>query len=187
MRALQVLFPTERHALCCHHLIQRKPKPSHCLRRWLCSILAAAHVKCKQSQKAHHRLHTPSKRDAAVAFLHGMHNFHRLDSCLLCTVQGKLRIGLGEESVVSALAHAQLLHAEGGTDADSGLANRLERAVQAVKQAVSQCPSYDVLIPALLQFPLEVRPEAQHHESRDVGSPYIVMFGQGLPSALATL
>ena len=72
-------------------------------------------------------------------------------------LQGKLRIGLGEESVVSALAHAQLLHSEGGQDADGGLANRLERAVQSVKQAVSQCPSYEVLIPALLTYPLEVR------------------------------
>ena len=77
-------------------------------------------------------------------------------SRLVHALQGKLRIGLGEESVVSALAHAQLLHRDGGEDADGALANRLERAVQAVKQAVSQCPSYDVLIPALLKYPLEV-------------------------------
>ena len=77
--------------------------------------------------------------------------------CAGCHVQGKLRIGLGEESVVSALAHAQLLHSEGGQDKDGALANRLERAVQSVKQAVSQCPSYEVLIPALLTYPLEVR------------------------------
>ena len=57
---------------------------------------------------------------------------------------------------MSALAHAQLLHRGGSEDADGALANRLERAVQAVKQAVSQCPSYDVLIPALLEYPLEV-------------------------------
>ena len=58
--------------------------------------------------------------------------------------------------MVSALAHAVLLHRDGGSDQDGSLANRLERAVQSVKQAVSQCPSYDVLIPALLQYPLEV-------------------------------
>ncbi len=58
--------------------------------------------------------------------------------------------------MVSALAHAVLLHRDGGSDADGGLANRLERAVQSVKQSVSQCPSYDVLIPALLQYPLQV-------------------------------
>ena len=62
--------------------------------------------------------------------------------------------------MVSALAHAQLLHRAGGEDADGDLANRLERAVQAVKQAVSQCPSYDVLIPALLKYPLEVKTTA---------------------------
>ena len=75
------------------------------------------------------------------------------EKALACHV----RIGLGEESVVSALAHAQLLHRGGSEDADGALANRLERAVQAVKQAVSQCPSYDVLIPALLKYPLEVK------------------------------
>ena len=78
------------------------------------------------------------------------------------SLQGKLRIGLGEESVVSALAHAQLLHREGGQDKDGALANRLERAVQSVKQAVSQCPSYDVLIPALLKYPLEVTQSPGH-------------------------
>ncbi|CAK0786390.1 hypothetical protein CVIRNUC_009603 [Coccomyxa viridis] len=78
---------------------------------------------------------------------------------IMRALQGKLRIGLGEESVVSALAHAQLLHRGGSEDADGALANRLERAVQAVKQAVSQCPSYDVLIPALLKYPLEDLPE----------------------------
>lgn len=77
-------------------------------------------------------------------------------------MQGKLRIGLGEESVISALAHAVLLHRDGGSDEDGSLANRLERAVQSVKQAVSQCPSYDVLIPALLQYPLEVHSQLQH-------------------------
>ena len=64
---------------------------------------------------------------------------------------------------MSALAHAQLLHREGGEDTEGGLANRLERAVQSVKQAVSQCPSYDVLIPALLEFPLEVTIILHHH------------------------
>lgn len=64
---------------------------------------------------------------------------------------------------MSALAHAQLLHRDGGEDTEGSLANRLERAVQSVKQAVSQCPSYDVLIPALLEFPLEVTLTLHHH------------------------
>ncbi len=71
-------------------------------------------------------------------------------------MQGKLRIGLGDETVRVALAHAQSLHRHGADNADGKLANRLETAVQAVKQAYSQCPSYDALIPALLQYPIEV-------------------------------
>jgi DNA ligase-1 len=70
--------------------------------------------------------------------------------------QGKLRIGLGAETVLVALAHAQMLHRHGGSNDGGGLANRLEVATQAVKQAYSQCPSYDALIPALLKYPIEV-------------------------------
>jgi DNA ligase-1 len=59
--------------------------------------------------------------------------------------------------VLAALAHAVLLHrTEGGVKSET-LANELERASQAVKLAYSQCPSYDQLIPALLQYPVEVR------------------------------
>lgn len=72
-----------------------------------------------------------------------------------CPVQGKLRIGLGAETLLVALAHAVLLHKEGGRS-DKDLANRLEEASQAVKLAYSQCPSYDKLIPALLDHPVEV-------------------------------
>lgn len=72
-------------------------------------------------------------------------------------MQGKLRIGLGAETVLVALAHAQMLHRHGSSNSDGGLANRLEMAVQAVKQAYSQCPSYDALIPALIKYPIEVR------------------------------
>ncbi|CAL8463942.1 g3477 [Coccomyxa elongata] len=78
---------------------------------------------------------------------------------IMRALQGKLRIGLGDETVRVALAHAQSLHRHGASNTDGKLANRLETAVQAVKQAYSQCPSYDVLIPALLQYPIEELPE----------------------------
>ena len=70
--------------------------------------------------------------------------------------QGKLRIGLGTETVLMALAHAKYLHKHGPGNSDGRLAGHLERGVQAVKQAFTLCPSWDVVIPALLDHPLEV-------------------------------
>ena len=55
-----------------------------------------------------------------------------------------------------ALAHAVLLHNSKEKVKPEALANQLERASQAVKLAYSQCPSYDKLVPALLQYPVEV-------------------------------
>ena len=57
-----------------------------------------------------------------------------------------------------ALAHAVLLHNSKEKVKPEALANQLERASQAVKLAYSQCPSYDKLVPALLQYPVEVIP-----------------------------
>lgn len=56
-----------------------------------------------------------------------------------------------------ALSHAVLLHNSQESAKSEDLANRLEKASQAVKLAYSQCPSYDKLVPALLQYPVEVR------------------------------
>ena len=70
--------------------------------------------------------------------------------------QGKLRIGLAEQTVIVALAHAALLHRDGADGAE--LAARLEQSTQAVKMAYSQCPSWDELLPALLTHGPAVRP-----------------------------
>ena len=65
-------------------------------------------------------------------------------------LQGKLRIGLAEQTVLVALAHATEL-AHGGASLEGGeLANRLERAAGCVKRAFCECPSYGTLVPALL-------------------------------------
>ena len=76
-------------------------------------------------------------------------------------LQGKLRIGLAEQTVLVSLAHAVELSRQ-KKDADDidnnshspltteSLANRLEEAAQRVKTAYSRCPSYDELVPALL-------------------------------------
>ncbi|WIA32794.1 hypothetical protein OEZ86_005976 [Tetradesmus obliquus] len=73
---------------------------------------------------------------------------------IMRSLQAKLRIGLAEQSVLVAIAHAVLLHKEGANDKDGKLADRLEQASQAVKAAYSECPSYNMLIPALLDHPL---------------------------------
>ncbi|KAF8067164.1 lig1 [Scenedesmus sp. PABB004] len=77
---------------------------------------------------------------------------------IIRSLQAKLRIGLAEQSVLVAIAHSVLLHKEGASDKDGLLAERLEAAAQAVKAAYSECPSYDVLVPALLDHPLSELP-----------------------------
>ena len=70
--------------------------------------------------------------------------------------QGKLRIGLQEQGLLTALAHAVRLQREGATNKGGGLAEQLEQAAQIVKQVYSECPSFDELVPALLNAPIKV-------------------------------
>lgn len=80
-------------------------------------------------------------------------------------LQGKLRIGLAEQSVICALAHAVVLTPPSSTlpppildaAADTNparLQDELIEATELLKQVVSECPSYDAIIPALLSSPL---------------------------------
>ena len=80
-------------------------------------------------------------------------------------MQGKLRIGLAEQSVISALAQAIVLTPPSKTlpppilDASQKMSApklqaALTEAVELMKQVVSECPSYDMIIPALLEHPL---------------------------------
>ena len=57
-----------------------------------------------------------------------------------------------------ALAHASLLEQSSERERkQDGIAGRLHAAEQAVKLAYSQCPSYDLLVPALLAHPVMAR------------------------------
>jgi DNA ligase-1 len=64
-------------------------------------------------------------------------------------LQGKLRIGLAEQTVLIALAHAKYF--EGLGDGEEEVKEDREAAVAVVKSVYSECPSYDLLIPALLE------------------------------------
>lgn len=77
-------------------------------------------------------------------------------------LQGKLRIGLAEQTVLVALAHAAALQQEGVTGSSEDVAGALENAAQVVKRVYSECPSYDDLIPALLEGPIADLPNKVH-------------------------
>ncbi len=77
-------------------------------------------------------------------------------------LQGKLRIGLAERTVVVSLAHATTL-----TTANSGVVNatkasvspamqaRLEEADATLRQVLSELPSFEEIVPALLEGGVE--------------------------------
>ena len=80
-------------------------------------------------------------------------------------LQGKLRVGLAEQSVICALAQAVVLTPPAAqlplpvldaavTTNAAKLQSDLAEATETLKQVVSECPSYDLIVPALLQFPL---------------------------------
>ena len=71
------------------------------------------------------------------------------------SLQGKLRIGLAQQTVTQALAHAVVLHSEAAEAAkkaggDSAVADLLGVSFDVLKQVFSECPSFDEIVPALL-------------------------------------
>lgn len=76
------------------------------------------------------------------------------------SLQGKLRIGLAQQTVTMALAHAIVLHGEAGkTKKGADLADALGAAFDTLKQVFSECPSFDEIVPALLEVGVEGLPE----------------------------
>jgi len=76
---------------------------------------------------------------------HGLAGAPTLPSDVGVLSQGKMRIGLQEQSVLVALAHSACLQREGVMDKGPRLADQLELAAVAVKTAYSECPSYEVV------------------------------------------
>ncbi|CEP12086.1 hypothetical protein [Parasitella parasitica] len=71
-------------------------------------------------------------------------------------LEGKLRIGLAEQTVLSALAQAVVLSKTSKSKISTSKKEELlSSAVDTVKYVYNQLPSYDVIIPALLKYPLD--------------------------------
>ncbi|KAI9244891.1 ATP-dependent DNA ligase [Sporodiniella umbellata] len=84
-------------------------------------------------------------------------------------LEGKLRIGLAEQTVISALAQAALLSKL--EDMDIAVAKKEEKlthAVETLKYVYNQLPCYDDIIPTLLKYPFE---ELLGHCSMHPGVP----------------
>ncbi|KAI7869485.1 ATP-dependent DNA ligase [Spinellus fusiger] len=71
---------------------------------------------------------------------------------LIRQLQGKLRIGLAEQTVLSALAQAAVSTAKLSAEQKEAL---LVNASIVVKSVYNQLPNYDMIVPALLKYSLE--------------------------------
>ncbi len=71
---------------------------------------------------------------------------------LIRSLEGKLRIGLAEKSVVVALAQAIVYVRNGDKKlSEAALAQKLEEGTRILKSVYSELPSYDLVVPALLE------------------------------------
>ena len=74
------------------------------------------------------------------------------------SLEGKLRIGLAEPSVLVALGHAAATteyHASGKTRSADSVAKMLAEGADTIKSVFSELPNYDQVIPALLENGVE--------------------------------
>ncbi|KAG9005594.1 hypothetical protein FRB90_010281 [Tulasnella sp. 427] len=76
---------------------------------------------------------------------------------IIRSLEGKLRIRLAERTVLVALAHAAVL-SEGRKLSKEQLATSLESATNTLKSVYSELPTYDLVIPALLQHGIDELP-----------------------------
>lgn len=74
------------------------------------------------------------------------------------SLEGKLRIGLAEKTVLVSLAHSIRTHElqqQNTKLSKEDMALELERASETVKSVFSEIPSYDLIVPALLEHGTE--------------------------------
>lgn len=83
-------------------------------------------------------------------------------------MEGKLRIGLAEQTIITALAHAAVLSdpgtlgfviLEASSWSDEKKTRKTAESVQIVKQVYSEIPNYDKIVPVLLEHGVEKLPE----------------------------
>ncbi|KAG0178842.1 hypothetical protein DFQ29_002910 [Apophysomyces sp. BC1021] len=75
---------------------------------------------------------------------------------LIRQLEGKLRIGLAEQTVLSALAHSVVLSkAETKKMSAQKKEQELANAADLIKSVYNQLPSYDMILPALLTYPMD--------------------------------
>ena len=87
------------------------------------------------------------------------------------SLQGKMRIGLAESTMLVALAHAMVLsRGDAGEALPKGeaLQEELGEAERIIKQVYCEMPNYEVIVPALLQHGLH---ELPNHASLTAGIP----------------
>lgn len=73
---------------------------------------------------------------------------------IIRSLEGKLRIGLAEQTVLGCLAHAIVTsehNKSGKSMSGERIAKDLEQGSRIVKSVFSECPSYDKVIPLLLE------------------------------------
>jgi DNA ligase-1 len=71
---------------------------------------------------------------------------------LIRALEGKLRIGLAEQTVLVALAHASVRSHDSGAEKRSpALEQRLNEAAEVLKQVYSELPMYEKIIPVLVE------------------------------------
>lgn len=78
---------------------------------------------------------------------------------LIRSLEGKLRIGLAQQTILMALAHAVAITDPDFPKGKEKQVSVLAESVSIVKQVYSEMPSYDLIIPALLKYGWRALPD----------------------------